>query len=41
MTNAIRVHAQGGPEVLSWEVVDLPDPHPAKFVCAIRPSEPP
>ena len=25
-TNAIRIHEYGGPEVLQWEQVDLPDP---------------
>jgi len=26
MTNAIRIHANGGPEVLRWDEVDLPPP---------------
>jgi len=26
MNHAIRIHETGGPEVLSWEEVDLPDP---------------
>ncbi len=26
MTNAIRIHHHGGPEVLSWEPVSVPDP---------------
>jgi len=26
MTHAIRIHQTGGPEVLSWETVDVPDP---------------
>jgi NADPH:quinone reductase len=26
MTHAIRIHSFGGPEVLRWESVDVPDP---------------
>ena len=25
MPNAIRIHEQGGPEVMRWESVDLPE----------------
>ena len=25
MPNAIRIHEQGGPEVMCWESVDLPE----------------
>jgi NADPH2:quinone reductase len=28
MPNAIRIHSYGGPEVLQWEPVDLPEPGP-------------
>ena len=28
MTHAIRIHSQGGPEVLTWEAVSVPDPGP-------------
>jgi NADPH2:quinone reductase len=30
MPNAIRLHQHGGPEVLSWEMVDLPAPLPGE-----------
>jgi NADPH2:quinone reductase len=30
MTNAIRVHQTGGPEVLKWEAVDVGDPGPGE-----------
>jgi NADPH2:quinone reductase len=30
MANAIRVHAYGGPEVLTWESVDVPKPGPGE-----------
>jgi NADPH2:quinone reductase len=30
MPNAIRLHQHGGPEVLSWETVDLPAPAPGE-----------
>ena len=30
MTNAIRVHKTGGPEVLTWEKTDLPKPGPGE-----------
>jgi len=30
MPNAIRLHKHGGPEVLSWETVDLPAPAPGE-----------
>src|SRR4029079_8691184 len=26
MTHAIRIHSYGGPEVLRWETVDVPEP---------------
>ena len=30
MTHAIRIHENGGPEVLRWEAVDVPDPSPGE-----------
>ncbi|HSV28518.1 MAG TPA: quinone oxidoreductase [Candidatus Omnitrophota bacterium] len=30
MTKAIRIHQTGGPEVMRWEEVDLPDPGPGQ-----------
>ncbi len=30
MTKAIRIHQHGGPEVLKWEDVDVPDPGPGE-----------
>ncbi len=30
MSNAVRIHATGGPEVLNWETVDVGDPGPAE-----------
>ena len=30
MSNAIRIHATGGPEVLSWEAVEVGDPGPSE-----------
>lgn len=30
MTKAIRIHAQGGPEVMSYEDVTLPPPGPGE-----------
>ena len=30
MANVIRVHAYGGPEVLTWESVDIPSPGPGE-----------
>lgn len=30
MTHAIRIHQTGGPEVLSWEHVDVPEPGPGQ-----------
>ena len=30
MTNAVRIHAQGGPEVMHWEDVPTPEPGPAE-----------
>ena len=30
MTHAIRIHENGGPEVLRWEAVDVPDPGPGE-----------
>ena len=32
MTHAIRIHETGGPEVLRWEAVDVPDPGPGEAV---------
>ena len=32
MTQAIRIHENGGPEVLRWEAVDIPDPAPGEAV---------
>ena len=32
MTHAIRIHENGGPEVLRWEEVDVPDPGPGEAV---------
>ena len=32
MTQAIRIHENGGPEVLRWEAVDIPDPGPGEAV---------
>ena len=29
-THAIRIHEYGGPEVLQWEAIDLPDPAPGE-----------
>jgi len=31
LTHAIRFSAHGGPEVLRWETVDLPDPGPGEL----------
>src|SRR4030095_5297750 len=30
MTHAIRIHSYGGPEVLRWESVEVPDPGPGQ-----------
>lgn len=30
MTHAIRIHATGGPEVLSWDAIDVPAPGPGE-----------
>ena len=30
MTKAIRIHAPGGPEVMSWEDVPTPEPGPGE-----------
>lgn len=30
MTHAVRIHETGGPEVLRWEPVDVPDPGPGE-----------
>lgn len=30
MTHAIRIHSYGGPEVLRWESVDVPEPGPGQ-----------
>ena len=32
MTYAVRIHETGGPEVLRWEPVDVPDPGPGEAV---------
>lgn len=32
MSHAIRIHENGGPEVLRWEAVDVPDPGPGEAV---------
>ena len=32
MTHAIRIHENGGPEVLRWEAVDVPEPGPGEAV---------
>ncbi|MXZ70638.1 MAG: quinone oxidoreductase [Acidobacteria bacterium] len=32
MAHAIRIHENGGPEVLRWEAVDVPDPGPGEAV---------
>ena len=32
MTHAVRIHETGGPEVLRWEVVDVPAPGPGEAV---------
>ncbi len=32
MTKAIRMHATGGPEVLSWDEIDVPTPGPGDVV---------
>ncbi len=32
MTYAVRIHETGGPEVLCWETVDVPDPGPGEAV---------
>ncbi len=32
MTKAIRIHANGGPEVMRWEDVPLPDPGPGEVL---------
>ena len=34
MTYAIRIHKTGGPEVLSWEEVQLGKPGPARHASA-------
>ena len=33
-THAIRIHATGGPEVLTWEEVDVPSPGPGEALIA-------
>src|SRR5262245_8379322 len=30
MTHAIRIHSYGGPDVLSWETIEVPDPGPGQ-----------
>jgi NADPH2:quinone reductase len=30
MTHAVRIHSYGGPEVLRWDTVDVPDPGPGQ-----------
>ena len=32
MTHAVRIHETGGPEVLRWDAVDVPDPGPGEAV---------
>ena len=32
MTHAVRIHETGGPEVLRWDVIDVPDPGPGEAV---------
>ena len=32
MSHAIRIHENGGPDVLRWEAVDVPDPGPGEAV---------
>src|SRR5271154_4321735 len=32
MTKAIRIHATGGPEVLRWEEVPIPEPGPGEVL---------
>jgi len=32
MTHAIRIHANGGPEVMQWEAVDVPAPGPGEVL---------
>ena len=32
MTHAIRIHANGGPEVMQWEVVPTPEPGPGEVL---------
>ena len=31
MTQAIRIHEQGGPDVMKWETVDVPAPGPGQI----------
>ena len=38
MTKAIRMHATGGPEVMRWEDVPMPDPGPGRRWCGTRRS---
>ena len=32
MTHAVRIHENGGPEVLRWDAVDVPDPGPGEVL---------
>ena len=32
MTHAVRIHETGGPEVLSWDAINVPDPGPGQAV---------
>ncbi|MGI4793121.1 MAG: alcohol dehydrogenase catalytic domain-containing protein, partial [Janthinobacterium lividum] len=32
MSKAIRIHSQGGPEVLQWDTVPTPEPGPAEIL---------
>ena len=32
MTHAVRIHETGGPEVLRWDAIDVPDPGPGQAV---------
>ena len=38
MTNAIRIHQTGGPEVLCWEQVDVPAPAAGEATVRHQPS---
>lgn len=36
MAKAVRFHETGGPEVLRYEDVEVGDPGPGQFACAMR-----